>query len=95
MSLWRRYFSTEEAKKEVEDAQERIEGIRMLVRLPAYRSEVLEWIMSEIRSTKIQPGPHENMLYMSGVRDGLERVETHLRDLGEIARPEGPLDEPR
>ena len=75
-------ISTEEAAK----AEERIACVRELVSRVGFRSELLEWLAAEIRAARIHPGPHEDMLYRTGYRDGLEHVMDYLNLLQKTAR---------
>jgi hypothetical protein len=86
--LWSRFFNPakEDTEEEVHKAAERLACILDLVSRPGYKSEILDWLEDQVRVTRVIPGPHENMLYQSGMRDGYESVLDHLKRLHEMAK---------
>ena len=88
MRLWAHYFRQGEAEASagIEQAQERVAAIRSLVTSFGFRTELVDWIESEISQRRVRPGVHENMLYECGLMDGLELVRQRLRALEGMAR---------
>jgi hypothetical protein len=87
-ALWSKFFvvAQEENAEELAKAQERIGAITDLLSRPAFHSEIVSWLEGKARDCRVTPGPHENMLYQAGYRDGIESVLDHIRLLIQTAK---------
>ena len=81
-SLFERYFiqPLEEEADERLALKEQAAAISGFVSHP-YFEKVLERLAKLEYENRTQPGPAENMLYQTGVRDGIEKARLELESL--------------